>query len=147
MAVYHSLVRKTLKNSGFVLAVVLFQLLFFSALCVYALESHTVHLRLVENYLDFYDSSVELENKIIQAKQPRTLIASLPCLSAQFYQITVGLAPVKLIKIIAVPYRGICKGKVIAIKYGLQAIYSATPVFTGKTIKISLPALLHNQYN
>jgi len=123
MAICHSFIRTSVKKSGFILTVMLFQLLFFSALCVYALEAYVVHVRLADNYLNFYEKNVELENKIIQVRQPMQLIASLPCLSAQFYQAALQEKSLTLSKIIAVPYHGECKGKLAMIKYGVQAIY------------------------
>lgn len=123
MAVYHSSPRTDLKK-GFILGVMLLQLLLISAMCIYALESYRVQIRLADNYLSFYEKNVALENAVIQAQQPRQLITSLPCLSAQFYQITVQAQPLRLAKIIAVPYHGECKGKQVAIRYGVQAIYN-----------------------
>ena len=126
MAICNSFIRASVKKSGFILTVMLFQLLFFSALCVYALESYVVHVRLADNYLSFYEKTVELENKIIQAKQGMQLITTEPCLSAQFYQVSLQEKSLILTKIIAVPYQGECKGQKENIKYGIQAIYTQT---------------------
>ena len=123
MAVYHSALRTDLKR-GFILGVMLFQLLIISAICIDALESYRVQIRLADHYLSFYEKNVELENAVIPAQQPRQLIASLPCLSAQLYQITVQAPPLALAKIIAVPYQGECKGTRMVIKYGVQAVYN-----------------------
>ncbi len=123
MAICDSSIRADLKK-GFVLGVMLIQLLIISALCAYALQSYVTHLRLADNYLGSYEKNLALEKAVIQAQQPAILIASLPCWSAQFYQITVQVQSLTLAKIIAVPYHDECKGKRVAMKYGVQAIYS-----------------------
>jgi len=126
MAICYSFTRTIVKNTGFILTVMLFQLLFFSALCIYVLETYVIHVRLADNYLSFYERNVALENKIIQAKQAMQLIETEPCLSAQFYQINIQEKSLILLKIVAVPYQGGCKGRKESIKYGIQAIYTRT---------------------
>lgn len=122
MAICYSVVRAHVEH-GFILFLMLFQMLAASLGCFYAVESYIVQIRLADNYVSFYEKNVELENKVIQAKKPLQLLATVPCLSAQFYQVMVGSKPLKLTKIIAVPYHGDCRGKGVSIKYGIQAIY------------------------
>ena len=121
MAICYSIVRTSV--NGFVLVFMLFQLLAASWLCFYAVERYAVQLQLADNYVSFYKKNVELEERVIQAQQPRQLIATLPCLSAQFYQVMVVSQSLKLTKIIAVPYTGECRGRRVSVKYGVQAIY------------------------
>lgn len=123
MEICDSAVRAHLRK-GFILAVVLLQLLVISGLCFYALEGYVTQLRLADNYLNFYERRVALEGVLVHARQPMQLIASLPCLSAQFYNVTVQEKPLALTKIIALPYQGECKHKRGTVKYGIQAIYA-----------------------